>query len=304
MKAPAVRSDGDDPLREFRVWSIHIYAGRSPFELTPAIEAPALTASDLTDVDAWFVADPFMLRRGESWVMYFEVLLRGPWRGVIGLATSRDGLSWRYRGIVVDEPFHLSYPHVFEHEGTVYLVPETLQAGAIRLYRCTKFPDRFAHVADLVSGKWADPTVFRHEGRWWMFACSSTPYNRTLHLFVANQLEGPWRPHPSSPVVAGDPRRARPAGRVRLVGDRLIRFAQDCTVRYGHQVLAFEITALNETRYAERECERSPVLTPAATGWNDAGMHHIDPHPLGENQWIACVDGDTYRITPGAEVDR
>ena len=59
----------------------------------------------------------------------------------------------------------------------------------------------------------------------------------------------------------------------------------------GTQLRAFEITELTTTSYQEREIDQNLVLKPTGVGWNGAGMHHIDPHLLHEEQWIACVDG-------------
>ena len=97
----------------------------------------------MTDVDAFFVADPFMIQRDGEWSMYFEVMPRGSQRGVIGLAKSRDGMGWDYRGIVLAEEFHLSYPHAFAWGDGVFMTPEALDAGAVRLYRASPYPDRF-----------------------------------------------------------------------------------------------------------------------------------------------------------------
>src|SRR5689334_15126519 len=94
------------------IWSISVQCGRSPFVLKPSSDAPFVTASDVDDVPATFVADPFMVRRGGEWHMFLEVLNAANDRGEIGHATSTDGRSWKYRGIVLREPFHLSYPGI------------------------------------------------------------------------------------------------------------------------------------------------------------------------------------------------
>jgi hypothetical protein len=292
-----------DPLRWHRVWSIGIYAGPSPFELAPLDANPVLSTADVSDADAYYVADPFMLRNEAGWHMYFEVLLRASRRGVIGLATSRDARQWSYRGIVLEQPFHLSYPQVFAWSGSIYMLPETGAAGAVRLYRATRFPDRFAPVGDLIEGVWADPTIFFERGLWWLLACS-TPYeNRTLHLFFAEHLLGPWHAHPQNPIVSDDRHIARPGGRVLRCGDKMIRLAQDCVPRYGTRLLAVEMLELTRSRYAERICSNNPLLAPADVGWNSVGMHHMDAHALSDGTWIACVDGDTLvpkGLGPGA----
>jgi hypothetical protein len=78
---------------------------------------------------------------------------------------------------------------------------------------------------------------------------------------------------------------------VTVLGDRIIRYAQDDAPFYGKQVRAFEITTLTTTQYAEREVPESPVLQPSGVGWNAKGMHHIDPHRLDDTHWLASVDG-------------
>ena len=76
-------------------------------------------------------------------------------------------------------------------------------------------------------------------------------------------------------------------------GDKIFGFTQDDDPIYGTQVSAFEITQLTKTNYAEQEVAGNPILKESGTGWNGNGMHHIDPHQLGDNRWIASVDGWT-----------
>lgn len=268
------------------MWSIGIYTGPSLLGLSPAAGNPVLSAADVTDVAASFVADPFMVRTGGLWHMFLEVKAE---KGEIGWATSPDGLRWRYQRIVLAEPFHLSYPYVFEWEGAFYMVPETLKAGSVRLYRADPFPERWVHVEDLIPIEAADASPFHFEGRWWMFLCATPWRHDTLVLYYADNLKGPWREHPRSPLLVGEPRISRPAGRVLVQGGKVFRFAQDCQPLYGTRVRAFEGTRLTPQEYAETEL--GPVLEPSGSGWNGQRMHHVDAHPLPGGGWIACVDG-------------
>ena len=273
------------------VWSIGIYEGPSPVELAPArgLESPVLTRSDVTDVPAVSVADPFLSRRGGSWFMFFEVFDWRANKGEIALAVSDDTRNWTYERVVLREEFHLSYPHVFAVDGEIYLLPESHQAGELRLYRATDFPTAWSHEATLLSGRYVDASPFRHAGGWWLFADTDPEEcNDTVRLFRAAELTGEWREHPCSPVIAGDTGAARPAGRVVRVGGAPVRFAQDCAERYGGAVRAFRIDELSPTTYRETPLGR--VLGPGR-GWNEAGMHHVDAHQLDEGTWLACVDG-------------
>jgi hypothetical protein len=290
------------------IWSIGIYAGDSPLHLAPApgANSPALTARDVADVPSRFVADPFMLRTDGLWHLFFEVMNIANNLGEIGLAVSRDALTWQYRQIVLREPFHLSYPYVFEWNSDFYMLAETLGANAVRLYRAAKFPTEWTAVKDILPGAQADPSIFFFDRKWWLFTCP-TPYEHdSLRLYSAADPLSTWTEHPSSPIITGNKRIARPGGRVLILGPRNapglrvpgqvdgypVRFTQDCVPIYGKQVRAFSITELTATTYKEHELPESPVLTPVGgDAWNASGMHHLDAHQIGPDKWIACVDG-------------
>lgn len=271
-------------------WSIGLYAGPTPFQLHPApgITNPILTADDVTDMTADFVADPFLLHANNTWHLFFEAVNRATRRGEIALATSPDGRAWSYEGVVLSESFHLSYPYVFAWNGAYYMVPESRAAESVRLYRATSFPRGWEYETTLLSGVYDDPSVFFFDGSWWMFV---SHWHDTLHLFFADDLQGPWTEHPMSPIVSHDLRHARPAGRVWVDDERIIRFAQDCAEAYGTQVHAFVLTDLSRTTYAEVPVATNPVLRGSGTGWNRKRMHHVDLHQIAPDAWLASVDG-------------
>lgn len=283
------------PCRDY--YSIAIYEGASPLDLKPAagIVNPVLTGADVTDIAAVYVADPFMIRAGGMWYMFFEILLEEVEKGVIGVASSEDGLAWNYRQVVIEEPFHLSYPYVFEFEGDYFMVPESHQDNSVRLYKAVDFPTRWEHVGNLLEGEeLVDCTPFFYQGRWWLFAgCGSLPLRSdTLRLFHAERLEGPWVEHCQSPLIPGNPQITRPGGRMVEWGGRVFRFTQDCSPRYGLRVRAFEIHELTTEAYRESPAAEEPILCEAlGKAWNSSGMHHVDPHRMEDGSCRACVDG-------------
>jgi len=274
------------------LWSIGIYMGDSPFNLSsPAIiDNPVLTAKDVTDIRASFVADPFMVRKNSNWYMFFEVMNVSSGHGDIGFAVSNDGLNWNYQQIVLDEPFHLSYPCVFRWKNEYYMIPESAKAKSIRLYKATDFPTRWSFVGNLLEGYFIDPSILYYQSKWWIFA--QTNRCATLSLYYSENLMGPYTEHPKSPIIRGDKNIARPGGRVLLFGDHMIRYTQDCEPTYGNQLWAFEINTLTTSEYEEKQVGKNAILKASGNGWNADGMHHIDPHWIaGDNKWIACVDG-------------
>lgn len=279
----------------YHLWSIGTAIGRSPFQLARdrSMDRPVLTREDVTDVRALFVADPFMIRVHDLWHMFFEVYNYDSDRGEIGWATSCDGRVWNYEQIVLRESFHLSYPYVFEWNGCHYMVPESHQARSVRLYEAKQFPTEWVCTDVLLKGEcFNDSSLFRYGQHWWMLSETSSELRHdTLRLYYSRHLRCGWQEHSRSPIIQANPHTARPAGRVRVVGDKLIRFAQDCSPIYGTSVRAFEITDLTPVTYEERVLLAQPFLGPNWRPWMQGGMHHIDLHHLGTNQWIACMDG-------------
>ena len=281
-------------------WAIGIFTGSSPFSLTSSGKAknPVLTANDVTDIKARFVADPFMVQEKGTWYMFFEVLNEKTNHGDIAFAISGDGFNWSYQQTILDEPFHLSYPYVFKWQNEYYMVPETKRAYSVRLYKAVNFPSQWSFVKTLIDGVgYLDPSIFFFDSRWWLFAASGK--NDILHLHYADELKGPWTEHPESPVIEGNANKARPGGRVLVLDGGIVRYAQDDYPGYGNQVRAIEIRRLTTTSYEEKEMNKQPVTKPRRMAWNSVGMHHIDAHQLSKNEWIAAVDGFGKKLVFG-----
>ena len=273
-------------------WALGVYKGAFPFGSNTLIEipAPTLTAPDVTDVTVTALADPFIIRRGAGYYLFFEAMKAQDAQGVIALAESRNGTDWKYRQVVLTEPFHLSYPYVFQWQDEYYMVPESNEDYSVRLYRATDFPTGWKFERTLLKGyHFADPSIIHYKGTWWMFV--STIANDALNLYYADDLMGPWTQHPQSPIVRKNRHISRPAGRLLTVDGKLYRFAQDDVPSYGARVHAFEITTLTRSDYAEIPAFGGPVVKASGSGWNADAMHHVDALALENGEWLAVVDG-------------
>jgi hypothetical protein len=271
-------------------WSIGLYTGKDPLHVSPWAEVhnPVLVPSQVTDRPARALADPFLFRTHDLWYLFFEVISRGTEQGDIGYATSKDGKSWEYQKIVLDEEFHLSYPYVFEHEGQYYMIPETRAKKGIRLYRAESFPEKWHFERELIPGNYADSSIVNYEGKWWIFTCR-VPY--TLHGYYADTLLGPWHPHGDNPLHWYRKTMGRPGGRLVVSNGKLIRYAQDSEGGYGHQLRAFVVDKLTADEFEEHEAETSPILQPQGDGWRARAMHTLSAWQLPDTTWLAAVDG-------------
>jgi hypothetical protein len=200
--------------------------------------------------------DPFVVGHGDQTFVFFEVLEhRRAARGQ--LAVGRLEADGRLADVepVLPLPHHTSYPYVFRDGGHTFLIPETGAARRVQLFAATSFPFEWEPVATLLEGVDAvDASVIAWGGRYWMWVNIAVPGGRLCvdtFLYSSHRLGGDWRPHPQNPVVS-DLRRARPAGRPFVLGDRLIRPSQDCSRRYGASVVFNQVDVLTVDDYRER----------------------------------------------------
>ncbi len=275
------------------VWTIGIYEGDTPLDIHPSARRPVplFNEESMKDLKIRVMADPFLIREGGAWHLFFEVMGEKTEKGAIGHAASQDLVHWSYGGVVLDEPFHLSYPCVFRWENEIYMIPETSEIHSVRLYRAEAFPGRWQFVKTLIHADGiSDPSIFRVNGKWWLYGGDISC--RNLRLYLADDLAGPWREHPQSPILQGNPFFSRPAGRVIQWNGKILRFAQQDIPDYGKQVWAFEVPILSESQYAEKPARNTPLLEAAGgDAWNGQGMHHVDLREWADGKWVAAVDG-------------
>src|SRR5215207_4547380 len=129
-------------------WTIGIYRSNNPFhfnELQGWIN-PLFRAENVTDVPAKLVADPFLIKEDETYNLFFEVYNNDTKQGDLAVATSKNTWIWNYEKLIIDEPFHLSYPYVFKTDGEYYLIPESFEDNSIRLYKADEFPTQWSYV--------------------------------------------------------------------------------------------------------------------------------------------------------------
>ena len=202
-------------------------------------------------------ADPFIWTREDYYYVFFEEQPIDTRRGRISCLTLDSNLEIVANKTVLERPYHLSYPYIFEYDKAIYMLPETGKNHTIELYRCERFPGQWEKVKTLMKGVYAvDSTLLEANGKWWLFtniAAEGGSTWDTLHLFYADHpLSDQWTPHPSNPIVK-DIRSARPAGRIFSDAKGLIRPSQDCSVTYGYATNFNRITQLSETEYAETQ---------------------------------------------------
>jgi hypothetical protein len=69
------------------------------------------------------------------------------------------------------------------------MVPESVGAYGVRLYKATKFPYQWTFITELIALDLADPSLIFKNGRWWLFVLK--PGDK-LTLYYADDFRGPW----------------------------------------------------------------------------------------------------------------
>jgi hypothetical protein len=283
----------DNKILPEETYSIGLYSGKTPFDLKPheTIENPIISRKSFKNEAIRFVADPFAINEDGIWYLFHEGIGFDTTRGILYVTTSTDLKNWTPSKVVLDEPFHLSYPNVFKHNEDFYMIPESFESNEVRLYKSEDFPFKWKLEKVLLPISCVDSTIHIQDDIFWLFTCDAPHSHNRLSLFYSNDLHGDWMEHPQSPIYVDDNQNSRPAGKIFQYKNSLFRVAQNCQPFYGHSVKVFEIETLNMNEYSETELTSNPILKGGDEPWNRISMHHLDLHEIEDDYWIAFVDG-------------
>jgi len=233
-----------------------------------------------------FWADPFLIAVDGQRYLLMEEFSVAEGKAHIVLGITDDQGRIRSHVPVLKRPYHLSYPFIFQWQGGFYMIPETGGHGTIELYASSPDLMSWSFVMNLMQGIEARDTTLYFDGqRWWLMTCMAE--NRgcnlfdELFLFSAKEFKTTaWTPHPANPVVS-DVRHARPAGALLHLDGKLYRPAQDCSRRYGSNLMLCEIAKLDEREYSETprpfvEGPRPKKMVAAHTLNHTSGLTVVD----------------------------
>ena len=202
-----------------------------------------------------YLADPFVVERGGKTFCFVEDYDCSAGRGRISVFELTDD-GGHFLGLVLDEPFHLSFPYLFEYEGELFMCPESSANEDVRVYRCIEFPLQWRLEKVIMSNiRAADTMLLERDGAWWMLTnidpVGIGDHGAELFVFKADSpLSDVWQPHAGNPVVV-DAAKARNAGILRD-GGKTYRVSQKQGFdRYGKGAQINEIVALSDGVYEE-----------------------------------------------------
>lgn len=236
-----------------------------------------------------FYADPFpVIWRGQTFV-FVEELDHRVGKGFISAIPFDERGPTGPAVPVLEENWHLSYPFLMEHEGSLWMIPESMAHRDVAIYRCVEFPGRWERHATLLTDiQLSDATITEHNGMYYLFGAlwdGAGGYSDTLAIYHSTSLFGPWRSHAQNPVLV-DRANARPGGSFVKRAGRLWRPIQDCSEGYGSGMALAEVTDLSPTTFQQAIHHR---LKPGPL-WPGRKLH-----TLNRAGRLEVIDGTTIR---------
>lgn len=176
--------------------------------------------------------------------------------------------------VVLERPYHLSYPYMLEDEGEIYMIPETLGNNTIEIYKANPFPYKWDLVSTIMQGVApADPNIIKHGNQYYLFSTFHGDNNLEIHK-SSNLLKG-WTLSKRQQII-----NSRGAGNIFELGGKTIRPVQNSTKDlYGYGIIFREISI---DPYTEKEIHR---INP---DWMD-GL--LGTHTFNANEKYVVVDG-------------
>jgi len=215
----------------------------------------------------YYWADPFLYQKNGKDYIFYE--LYNYKKGVIAYSEIREDLTFTDPTIILETPYHLSYPFLFEEDGELYMIPETGASNRIELYKCVTFPNKWELDQILFDNiNTADNNIFIKDKRYWMFTTTQPNQKHQLLILTSESLRGPW-----SIIANQHIEHSRSAGKIFNYNNKLYRAVQNGTGGYGRGIYFKSIILDVENSIYDENIEHSinPVWHP-----DIFGTHHFD----------------------------
>lgn len=238
-----------------------------------------------TEEEIAYIADPFFIKEQDTFYLFTEI--KGIDNANIALFTSEDGVDYNYKGIVLDETFHLSYPQVFLHEEDFYMLPETKGANQVLLYKAEKFPYYWKVEDTLIKDRALKDASILISNELNLLVAVDDDLRQVM--FKADSLTGKW-------IEVNDfqPRwgnESRPGGRFVLINEDWYLPLQNHSEGYGTGISLYKLFITAE-EYKFELADKLLLKPQEEIVWFKRGMHHLDVQQMPGGGYYMVYDGD------------
>jgi len=230
---------------------------------------------------------------GDFNVLYRKCSASGEDARIARLRPKPDNILKRSRSML-DSVADASYPFTLHFNGTIHAVISDPEHERVLLMKVNAENDSLTDPLVLVDCALHSPTLFEHEGRWWLLGSSDPEPDALLRGFHSERAEGPYREHAWSPLKC-DARHARPAGTPFVHEGQLYRPALDCTTASGPAVWINRVDVLDPVGFHETPLRNINGFVATAYG---RGVRTISA--MGE---LTLVDGLRSPLVAGSKAN-
>lgn len=235
-----------------------------------------------------YFADPFVWQKDGQTVVFAEEFQCAKDRGRLVAIELDHDLKVKscaplvFHDGISDIKCHASFPFLFEHDGQIYMVPETSARRTADLYACVRWPHEWKMARRLLADvDAADTMLVRRDTQWWLLtSVRRDEQNRHLAVYSAGDLLADrFLAHPANEArlfstdAFGTGRNAGVL--VEGADGALVRLRQNSRHHYGEGAVFTRVDQLDEHRFQERDCPPPDALRLPA-GVEDC--HHLSMH--------------------------
>ena len=112
----------------------------------------------------YWMADPFLFEYLDKIYLFYELYDFIRARGVIAYSEiQNNGRLLTSPKIIINRPFHLSFPYIYKQNNRIYIMPKTAQRKSIQLFKAISFPNKWQDDKVLIDRVFACDSIFIDE---------------------------------------------------------------------------------------------------------------------------------------------
>lgn len=137
----------------------------------------------------WY-ADPILYEYNEETYVFMEFFEDRTGRGGVGYSQILDNGKLTKPKLIIEEPWHLSFPYIFNINGCIYMMPESSEISAITIYRCVSFPDKWELVKKYENHpNLVDSIIAEYDGEYYFLSSHENTDNKLETQLVIAPVE-------------------------------------------------------------------------------------------------------------------
>lgn len=203
--------------------------------------------------DNYWLADPFLFEKNGETYIFYEAYDLVENKGKIGYSLYRDEETPIEVNIIIDQPYHMSFPYIFKIKDDIYIMPETSADYRLLIYKSKAFPYKWELSKVIMNDGYVCDSIILQTGEQNFLVANemfhNTPSGEQKSCYIKTLIA----PLKADLTIVGDSRLVlegdfgiRNAGDIITIGNEKYRIGQDCTDNiYGKGLVLFKIESIN-----------------------------------------------------------